>query len=193
MPVPVFSRLSASLRRFLRAEHGNAVSEGAMILPIMLWAAFGLYVFWDGYKSMNKLQKATYTVGDIVSRWQSAALTVTDANGLQTLMAYMISDGQVPRLRLTSVVWSGTNNRFEVQWSCSLDPTVLPPFTTLTVQTQADRIPTTPAGGTQILIESEFDYTPVFSGGIEAMTFNEFVPVRPRFGNVAFSNPTACN
>ena len=29
--------------------------------------------------------------------------------------------------------------------------------------------------------------------GIETMTFNEFVPVRPRFGNVAFSNPTACN
>lgn len=180
-------------RRFLRREGGNAVVEGVLLLPILLWAAFGLYVFWDGYKVSNKLQKATYTVADIASRWQAVPLASTDVRGMQDLMEYMISEGDEPRLRVTRVTWSQARNRFEVDWSCSMDPVPLPAYTTATLQLVADRIPETADGATQIIVESEYDFAPLFDNGIEAMTFREFVPVRPRFEAVTFSDPGACN
>jgi hypothetical protein len=180
-------------RRFLRREGGNAVVEGVLLLPILLWAAFGLYVFWDGYKVSNKLQKATYTVADIASRWQAVPLASTDVRGMQDLMEYMISEGDEPRLRMTSVIWVEDQNRFEVRWSCSMDPVTLPAYTTATLQLVADRIPETADGATQIIVESEYDFAPLFDNGIEAMTFREFVPVRPRFEAVTFSDPGACN
>jgi hypothetical protein len=180
-------------RRFLRREGGNAVIESVLLLPLLLWAAFGLYVFWDGYKVSNKLQKATYTVADIASRWQAVPLAATDVVGMQNLMEYMISEGDEPRLRMTSVIWVEARNRFEVRWSCSMNPLVLPPFTTATLQLVADRIPETADGGTQVIVESEYDFAPLFDNGIEAMTFREFVPVRPRFEAVNFTDPQNCN
>ena len=90
-------------RRFLRREGGNAVIESVLLLPLLLWAAFGLYVFWDGYKVSNKLQKASYTVADIASRWQAVPLAASDVRGMQSLMEYMISEGDEPRLRVTRV------------------------------------------------------------------------------------------
>lgn len=185
--------LSRAAHRFLRAESGNAVIEAVLLFPILFWASFGLYVFWDGYKVSNKLQKATYTAADIVSRWQGTPLTVTDAQGIQNLMDYIIDEPDPPRLRMTRVTWVQANARFEVAWSCSMDPLAMPRYTTATLQLIADKIPVTANGGTQLLIESEMDFTPLFDNGIDAMTFDEFVPVRPRFEAVAFPTAAACN
>ena len=102
-------------------------------------------------------------------------------------------EGDEPRLRVTSVIWVEARNRFEVRWSCSMDPVPLPAYTTATLQLVADRIPETADGGTQIIVESEYDFTPLFDNGIEAMTFREFVPVRPRFEAVTFTDPQNCN
>lgn len=187
---PALSRVA---HRFLRAEGGNAVIEAVLLFPILFWASFGLYVFWDGYKVSNKLQKATYTAADIVSRWQGTPLTVTDAQGIQNLMDYIIDEPDPPRLRMTRVTWVQSRTRFEVAWSCSMDPAAMPAYTTATLQAIASRIPITADGGTQLLIESEMDFTPLFDNGIDAMTFDEFVPVRPRFEAVAFPTATACN
>ncbi len=187
------SKLATLARRFRHAEGGNVLVETVMLFPVLFWAAFGLYVFWDGYKSSNKLQKATYTAADIVSRWQGTPLTVADANGIQNLMTYMIGENQTPRLRLTLVKWVQSNNRFEVQWSCSLDQPDLMPWTTASVQTIKNDIPLTADGGFQILVETELDFTPLFDNGLDAMTFNEFTPVRPRFEAVVFTNPAGCS
>ncbi len=192
-PARPISSVFRPARRFLRREGGNAVIESVLLLPLLLWAAFGLYVFWDGYKVSNKLQKASYTVADIASRWQAVPLAASDVRGMQNLMEYMISEGDEPRLRVTSVIWVEARNRFEVRWSCSMDPVPLPAYTTATLQLVADRIPETADGGTQIIVESEYDFAPLFDNGIEAMTFREFVPVRPRFEAVTFTDPQNCN
>lgn len=194
----VFKRISPALsraaNRFLRAEGGNAVIEAVMLFPILLWASFGLYVFWDGYKVSNKLQKATYTAADIVSRWQGTPLTVTDAQGIQDLMDYIIDEPDAsPRLRMTRVTWVESDSKFQVEWSCTMDPLVLPAYTTDTLQLIADKIPLTADGGTQLLIDSEIDFTPLYDNGIDAMTFDEFVPVRPRFEAVAFPTAADCS
>lgn len=185
--------LVTHLRRFLRDEQGNAVIESVFMLPLLIWAAFSMVVFWDGYHTMNKLQKASYTVSDIVSRWQGASLTPTDVNGLQNMMAYMIDENdQAPRLRLSSIVWVAARNRYEVQWSCSMDPGPLPALTTSTLQAFAPHLPMAVNGATQILVETEFDFELFDRGEVIPMEFSEFIPVRPRYSAVAFNNPGGC-
>lgn len=185
--------LTRAARRFLRAEGGNAVIEAVMLFPILFWASFGLYVFWDGYKVSNKLQKATYTAADIVSRWQGTPLTVTDSQGIQNLMDYIIDEPDAPRLRMTRVTWVQNDGKFKVEWSCSMDPLAMPAYTNSTLQLIAGKIPLTADGGTQLLIESEIEFTPLFDNGIDTMTFDEFVPVRPRFEAVAFPTASTCS
>lgn len=190
----LFRSLLSAPRRFLRDENGNAVIESVFMLPLVIWAGFSMVVFWDGYHVMNKLQKASYTVSDVVSRWQGAALTANDAQGLQNMMAYLLNEGdQVPRLRLSSIIWVQARNRYEVQWSCSMDPAHLPAYTTTTLQLVKDNLPIGADGTTQLLIETEFDFQLFNRGEIIPMEFGEFIPVRPRFSNVAFSNPASCS
>lgn len=186
--------LVAAPRRFLRDEGGNAVIESVFMLPLVIWGGLSMVVFWDGYHAMNKLQKASYTVSDVVSRWQGAALTATDAQGLQNMMTYLMNEGdQAPRLRMTSIVWVSLRNRYEVQWSCSMDPAYLPAYTTTSLQLVKDDLPIAANGTTQILIETEFDFELLNDGEIIPIEFGEFIPVRPRFADVAFSNPAACS
>ncbi len=182
------------LRRFLRREDGSVLVEGLLILPMLLWAAFGLYVYWDAYKSINQVQKTTFTVADAFSRLQVNA-DVTYANGMETLMAFLLPGDEQPRLRFTSVMWVAARNRFEVQWSCSLDQAALPRLTTTAVQAQAyiDKMPTTANADTLLLVESEVDFTPVFDVGINDLTIRQFVATRPRFVTaVNFNNPGGC-
>ncbi|MBL8561314.1 MAG: hypothetical protein JNN06_03450 [Gemmobacter sp.] len=193
MRTDLFRSLLSAPRRFLRDEDGNAVIESVFMLPLLIWAAFSMVVFWDGYHTMNKLQKASYTVSDVLSRWQGAALTAADAQGLQNMVAYLTNEGdQVPRLRMSSIVWVSARNRYEVQWSCSMDPAQLPAYTTTTLQAVKDNLPIAANGTTQLLIETEMDFQLFSRGQVIPMEFGEFIPVRPRFAAVAFSNPGAC-
>ncbi len=195
------SALARSLRRFWRDESGNAVIESVFMLPLVIWVSLFMINFWSGYQTKNKLQKASYTVSDILSRWQGAPLTPTDANGLQTLMTYLIDErDQTPAVRISSIIWVAARNRYEVQWSCALDPNFMPQLTTASLQTHASRLPMGADGSTQILVETSFSYSifrkmigQEFGTSVTSMTFDQFIPVRPRFSAVTFNNPNGCN
>ena len=93
---------------------------------------------------------------------------------------------------MTSMVWVQARNRYEVQWSCSMDPAQLPAYNTTTLQLVKDNLPIAANGTTQLLIETEFDFELFNRGEVIPMEFGEFIPVRPRFADVAFSNPASC-
>ena len=56
------------LRRFLRDESATIMAEAVLVLPFMLWSYLGLFVYWDSFRVMNKVQKASYTISDMISR-----------------------------------------------------------------------------------------------------------------------------
>lgn len=173
-------RLTAPLRRFLRDERGTMLVETLLILPMMLWAAFALYVYWDAYATINKVQKATYTVADILSRSRTN-IGATEATGLEDLFNFLMPGDQTGRMRLTSVIYNAANTRFEVQWSCSLSPTDLPALTTTTVQALNDKLPLTSNADTLLIVETRFDFEPILDIGLNNMTLQQFVATRPRF------------
>lgn len=169
----------ARLQRFWRDESGTMLAEAVIVLPLMLWAYVALFVYWDAYRSVNTVQKAAYTVSDMVSR-EMVTLNAQYVPGMRDLMRYLIGKDQNIKLRVTSVTWSELNNRFEVDWSRSPDR-AMPELTTATIADVAYRIPDMADGDRVMLVETEVAYHPAFNVGLSDTTLQQFIVTRPRF------------
>jgi hypothetical protein len=173
------SKLRLPLRSFGRDEGGTVVAEAVIVLPLFLWAYIALFVYWDSFRSMNTIQKAAFTISDMISREQTGISTAY-VNGMSKALEYLIDEDQSAKLRVTSVTWSTDNNRFEVHWSRSPDAR-LPELTNATLQDQAYQIPTMSPGDFVIVVEVEVGYKPSFDIGMPDQTFKQFIVTRPRF------------
>ena len=165
--------------RFLNDEKGSVIAEAVIVLPVLLWSYLALFVYWDAFRSMNTVQKAAYTISDMVSR-EMVGITSAYVNGLDNMLEYLVDNSQTVSLRVTSVTWSAANNRFEVHWSRSPD-NAKPVLTTATLQNYAGQIPNMTAGDYVVIVEVWANYAPSFEVGMEDMVFNQFIVTRPRF------------
>lgn len=168
------------MRRFVRDERATIMAEAVLVLPFMLWSYLGLFVYWDAFRVMNKVQKASYTISDMLSR---EMLTISDSyiTGMDTLMEALIDTDQDVSLRVSSITWSETNDRFELHWSRTTDSTAMPQLTTSTLQQLAGSIPDMSDGDFVVIVETRVDYTPAFDVGMDAQTLEQFIVTRPRF------------
>ncbi len=171
--------LRRPFRRFLRDERGSVIAEAVIALPVLLWGYVGLFVYWDAFRSLNTLQKASYTVSDMISR-EMVGVTSDYVVGMDKVMEYLIDADANVRMRVSSITWSETNQRFEIHWSRS-PYAQMPELTTDTLQGLAGQIPTMTAGDYVILVEVEMDYHPAFDVGMADQTFRQFIVTRPRF------------
>ncbi len=170
-----------SLGRFARDEGGTVIAEAVIVLPLFVWAYIALFVYWDVFRSMNTVQKAAYTVSDMISREKNKlGITTAYVTGMKQVMEYLIDADQNVRMRVTSVSWSDPNQRFEVHWSRSPGNTMTP-LTTTTLQGYAYEIPKMLAGDYVVVVEVEVDFQPAFDVGLAPQTFRQFIVTRPRF------------
>lgn len=171
----------ASVAQFVRDTRASATVEAVLVLPLLLAWFVGSFVFFDGFKNRNSALKATYTIGDILSR-RMQAIDADYVNSLQDLYDALAYTSGSSALRVTSLTWSGKKHR--VLWSASSK-------NTLTVQTNdtvkksafKNRIPLMAVGETVILVESFTDYNPAFNVGWSSRVFENFVVTSPRFAS----------
>lgn len=175
----LMSRLRHPFRRFLRDDGGSVIAEAVIALPVLMWGYVGLFVYWDAFRSLNTLQKAAYTVSDLLSR-EMVGVNSDYIVGMDKVLEYLIDADVDARMRVSSITWSDTNGRFEVHWSRS-PYGQMEELTTDTLQPLAGQIPTMSAGDYVILVEVEQDYTPAFDVGMGDQTFRQFIVTRPRF------------
>ena len=171
--------LRKMIDRLRRDEGGYVIVEAVLVLPMMLWAFLALYTFWDAYRSATTIQKATYTISDLISR-QQKEVNPAFINGMRTAMDKMILPRLTPELRVTSIVRSDANARFEVQWSC-VSGTLSPKLTTSSLQLLKHKIPDMADGNTVILVETWVDYDPALDIGLTEKRFQQFIVTRPRW------------
>lgn len=184
--------LPRCLHRFLRGEDGSILVETVLTLPILWWAAFSLFTFWDSFESVNSLQKSTYTVADILSRNRSN-IGSTDAEGMADLLDFLTAGDEAPRLRMTSAQYDADADEYSVLWSCSLASGAMPALTNADLLAMADRLPINADGATLLIVQTEQDFDPVLKLGIDSMTLQEEAIVRPRFVSVlGFTDPQNC-
>lgn len=168
-----------ALRSFRSEDRGSLILESVIIMPFMLWAYVGLFVYWDAFRSVNTVQKAAYTVSDMISREQR---TITPAylNGMDALMERLIDQSQNVSMRVTSVYYDAIDLRNEVHWSVSPGST-LPVLTTALLQNLDDQIPTMSDGDFVVIVEVSVGYTPSFNVGVSDLDIRQFIVTRPRF------------
>ncbi len=176
----LLNHLPRPLRQYLRREDGSVTAEALIVLPVLLWAYLGLFVYWDAFRSVNIVQKASYTVSDMLSR-SNVGIASSYITGLKKVLEYLIDQNQNSTLRVTSVSWSTVNNRFEVHWSRTTNAAIMPAQTTGSLQTYAGHIPTMSAGDYVVIVEVQVPYHPAFDVGLGDQLFNEFIVTRPRF------------
>lgn len=172
--------LDARLRRFLREdESGTLMAEAVLVLPFLLWAYLALFVYWDNYRAINTVQKAAYTISDMISREQ-VAITEAYIVGMDAMMEYLIAQDQDAKIRVSSITWSEINNRYEVIWSRSPD-NAYPRLTTASVSDFAGQLPTMYPGDYVVLVEVGVSYRPAFNVGLSDQVLKQFIVTRARF------------
>ena len=139
------------------------------------------FVFFDGFKNRNTALKATYTIGDILSR----RVTAADAeyiDKLQDLYDSLAYTSGTSAIRVTSLTWNGKKHR--VLWSHSTKEK-LPVLDNDKVRVSSfrNRIPIMAIADTVILVESFTDYNPAFNVGWNHRVFENFVVTSPRFAS----------
>lgn len=175
------SHLIAPFTRFVRDTHASATVEAVLILPLLLAWFVGSFVFFDGFKNRNTALKATYTIGDILSR-RTKGVTPEYIGHLQQLYDRLTYTSGSSALRVTSLEWSGEEHR--VVWSRSSKDTLsVQTNTTVKFDSFKNRVPMMAVDETVILVETFTDYNPAFNVGWEHRVFENFVVTSPRFAS----------
>lgn len=173
-------RLAHALtRRFRRDQDGSMSVEAMLVLPILIWVYLGTFVFFDGYRAQSVNIKASYTIGDMLSR-ETGFITPAYMNSLFTLQQFLTNTVEPVRMRVTLYVFDGPNNRYVVRWSQVRGGSVAP-LTNTTLAALRPQLPVQLNGEVAILTESWVGYEPTFQVGIDPFTFYDLVVTRPRF------------
>lgn len=176
-----------ALRRFARNERGNLMAETVLVLPFLLWAYVGLFVYWDAFRSINTVQKAAYTVSDMISR-EMNTISLEYLEGMDDILERLIDPGLDVALRVTSIVCvaevegkcDDEGGRNEVHWSRSPD-NAMAPLNTSDLPALAGQIPDMSDGDYVVVVEVAVNYTPAFDVGVSDMQLEQFIVTRPRF------------
>ncbi len=197
----VMKRLKLRALRFSKDDRGAMPIEGAMASIFLTWWYVASVQFFDAYKQKNVNQKAAYAVADLLSREtgsvpgnpNSRVIDMTYMQGLARVFDYMSFARQPTWLRVTSVYWDGTQNRYEVAWSVT-SGTGHGAMNDAKLAQVKDKIPNLRVGDTIILMETFSAYEPMFNlsmpslgGGpdakLEARWDHNFITTRPRFAS----------
>jgi hypothetical protein len=177
--------LAQRTRRFARDDAGGSlVLETIIMLPLLLWALMAMITYWDAFRSINRLEKASFALADTLSR-QSEPMPVASVAEWNNVVTYMLSHDQVAQVRVSSYQWVNSRNRFEVRWSRSSDP-LRPALTTTTLQPLAGMIPLMADTEFGVLTETWVDYQPRLEVpfmnviGVQPTTLSKFIPTPTR-------------
>ena len=177
----LFHKAKAPFTRFMQDTGASMTVEAVLILPLLFAWFAGSFVFFDGFKTRNMALKATYTVGDILSR-RTNGVTTSYIDNLQDLYDSLAYTSGSSALRVTSLTWDGDEH--SVLWSASSKSTLSEQTNAKVRQASfANRVPLMAVGETVILVETFSDYNPVFDVGWSHRVFENFVITSPRFAS----------
>ena len=195
------------LKRFFAKDDASMLLEFIILLPLIIWAYAGMYVFWDAYKAQNVSVKAAYTISDLISR---ADVPLTDAglNRMHQMTSFLNYDKHPVRLRVSFVDMEedSAGNPVMVLDGRSVvrGPDPVAPFDELQEEpfrehTSMDalepHIPIMAVGDQVIVVETELDYTPLFRFRLAPMNpliLETLVVTRPRNGgSIGFDDDAA--
>ena len=172
--------MSWLLHRLGRDERGASAIEFALLAPVLLMVLIGTTTVFDIFRNAQNVEKATFTVGDILSRQTS--ISDTSLNALMSIMRHTVPTAEDGALRVTSLTRKGS--KLEQDWSkivgnsTSVGSAPIP----------KDILPQIANGDSVILTESFVPHSAMFAAfGLDVVVFKGRAVHRPRFvGTIAY-------
>ena len=163
----------------LRAEDGSVSIEAILMFPLLIWAWIAMYTFFEGLRENNINLKASYTIGDLLSR-ETSTIDMGYLNGMVDVFAWLTRTNQDVGLRVTVVRWNEADERHDLVWSRGLsgqaDLTQEGVDAVLTPS-----IPILADADTAIVVETWAQFEPVMEIGLTDTTIYNVVVTPPRF------------
>jgi len=185
-PLSIAARLA---RRLRRRDEGAMVVEAVLMLPLLIWAFAGSWVFFDAFRAKATNARAAYMIGDALSR-ESNYISPTYLNSLHSLQQFLVVDGRVPRIRVSVFAYDAAQDLYTVRWSKARG-TGIPELTDTMLAEIRDELPDMPDRRVATLIETWVDYMPLFDVGLAPFTFEDRVVTQLRFANQLCFSATA--
>lgn len=182
------------LKRFRRGEDGSLSVEAALIFPMLIWCYLAMHVYFDAYRQNTIAERATYTVADMVSRFEPGTDPATDninnayVNSMRRMLNFLTTSPNSTRMRLSIVEWDEDNSEHIVFWSRSRGG--VQRLNAARIGQVSPRIPVMTDGTRVIVFEAWIDYQPAFNIGLDPFTNYKVVVTRPRpsGGQICFEN-----
>ncbi|MEM6385098.1 MAG: hypothetical protein AAF718_02560 [Pseudomonadota bacterium] len=147
------------IQRALRDERGSFSVEAILMFPLLIWAYFGMYAFFEGFREGNINLKATYTIADVLSR-ETEEINMTYLNNMNTIYEWLSLTDDSTQMRVSVVIWNEDEQKHELYWSRGVNgkddmEEVLVPYNiTPHVPIMADQ-------ASAIVVETWVDYKPI--------------------------------
>ena len=193
------------LRNFWKSEGGSIPIEGLYGGLLLLgWYAIA-FQFYDAFRTRSVALRASYTVGDLISRERNA-IGPKYVTGVKKVFDYIANapNDKYTWLRVTLVSCTatptdlrscdGTSKQFAVEASYATQAGVSL-HTQTTINQEAGRIPVMAAGDMAVVVETSFAYWPIFAMGDRAMTLDgqtwtqQGLSAKLRFSNFIVTRP----
>ncbi|KKB77161.1 hypothetical protein VW35_15705 [Devosia soli] len=163
----------ARMIAFFQDQRGASATEFAIFLPVLMALLMGSITAFDLFRTAQNVEKATFTIGDMLAR-EKGSLNATKLGDMLVLLRNTVPSASDGGLRVSSVAM--VNGQFQVRWSKSVGTNV--PTTPL----DANLFPHIADGDTVLLTESFVPHEAMVAGfGINSITFSARAAYRPRF------------
>ena len=172
-------RAFSKLRRFFRDDRASVSLEAVLVFPLLIWAYFGMFILFDGYRAMSSNIRASYTISELLSRGTDQFIDEAYLEGLNDMLDVLTQSPHRTVLRVTVVQWDQANNEHILQWSEST-----PGKNGLTEADMDSKIapylPPMPNGSELIMVETWMAFVPFMNISLEPFYFEALTVIRPR-------------
>jgi Flp pilus assembly protein TadG len=166
------------LRNFAHKEEGSVSLEVLIMMPVVFWVYAAMFTIFQTYQEYHVNQQAAYTIGDMISR-ETLPLDADYLDGVQELLNYMTNSKSSATVRVTSLQYDETTERFYLHWSRARGSQQA--ATNAEVADWTNRLPTMPDAEYIIVTETSTQYTPPFNIGLGEPNIQNFVFTRARY------------
>lgn len=162
-----------AITKFFGNQSGASATEFAMLLPVLLTLLLASVTAFDMFRTAQNVEKATFTIGDMLARERNA-VTANKLTQMLALLHNSVPTSADGGLRVSSIAME--NDAFVVRWSRAVGSNV--PNTPL----NTSLFPEISNGDSVILTESFVPHEAMVAGfGISDVTFSSQAAHRPRF------------
>ncbi len=171
--------LAKRIRHFLQDSRATLSVEAVLIFPLLLWAYFGMFVLFEGYRTLGANTRASYTIADLLSR-EPDWVTPSYVEGLNDVLDILTQSPHRTVLRITVIKYNNDTDEYELQWSHATDG--MDKIVTGTLTEIMPFVPIMASPGVAIVVETWMAFEPFMNITLDSFYFESIVVTRPRFG-----------